>query len=101
MFQKAKQAEFKRLMTINIPFKNYVLEPFEQQLDANLELHVDENLTTEQRYVLTTKWVGEAWERVKTQKYLIKNAVYITISTGARMPLLTSSALKGIIIVHL
>ena len=59
-------------MSINKPFKNYVREPFEQHLDANLELYVDGKLTAGERRVLTTKWVGEEWERVKKQKDFIK-----------------------------
>ena len=59
-------------LSINKTLKNYVRELFKQHLDANLELCVDGKLTAGERRVLTTKWVGEAWERVKKQKDLIK-----------------------------
>ena len=37
-------------------------------------MHVDEKLTAGERIILTTKWVGEAWESVKKQKCLIKHS---------------------------
>ena len=52
--------------------KNYTLEFFKQHLDTNLELYVDGKLTAEERRVFTTKWAGQACERVKKQKDLIK-----------------------------
>ena len=59
---------------INKPFKNYVREQFEQHLDANLESYVEGKLTAGERRILTTKWVAEAWDRIKKQKDLILNS---------------------------
>ena len=61
-------------MSINKPIKNYVREFFKQHLDATLELYFDGKLTIGEGLVLTTKWEGEAWEREKKQKYLIKHS---------------------------
>ena len=47
-------------VSINKSFKNYVRELFEQHLDANLEPHIEGNLTAKERHVLSTKWVAEA-----------------------------------------
>ena len=52
-------------MSTNKPFKNYVRENFEQNLDANLELYVHGKVTAGERCILTTKWVDEAWEHLK------------------------------------
>ena len=62
-------------MSINKTFKNYVSALIEQCLDANLELYIDGRLTAAERCVLTTKWLGEAWVRVKKQKHLIKHSL--------------------------
>ena len=59
---------------INKPFKNYVREFFEQHLDSNLELYVDGKLSASERRVLTTKWVGGAWDRIKKDKELIRHS---------------------------
>ena len=77
-------------------FKNYVCELLKQQLDAKLGLHVDGKLTAEENGVLTTKWTGEAWERVQKDININKNAVYLTIWMRASMPVLTSRASKGV-----
>ena len=45
-------------VSINKPFRNYVREPFEQHLDANLELYVGGKLIAGERRVLR-----EAWEQ--------------------------------------
>ena len=37
-------------------------------------MHVDGKLTAGERRFLTTKWDGEAWERVKKQKDLIEHS---------------------------
>ena len=61
-------------MSINKEFENYVREIFGQHLGANLELYVNGKLTAGERRVLATKWVVEAWQRVKKQKDLIKHS---------------------------
>ena len=81
-------------VSIKKPLKNYACEHFKQHFYVNLELYMDGKLRARERHVLTTKWVGKAYELVKKQKILLnihlKNAVYLTILTGERMPLLTS-----------
>ena len=70
-------------------YLNYVRELFEQDLIANLELYVNGKLTAGKRRVLTTEQVGEALERVKNQKDLIKHLFkkcgFLTIWTGTRI----------------
>ena len=55
-------------MSFNKPFKNYVRDLFEEHVNANLELYVHGKLTVGERFVLTTKCVSKALERVKKQK---------------------------------
>ena len=86
-------------VSINKPFKNYVHELFKHS-DANLELRVNGKLTAGERHVLTIKWVGEAWERVKKQKDCIKHSFKkCSLSSnlaGTKIPLLTSRASRSI-----
>ena len=49
-------------VSVNKPFKNYVREQFEKHLDENLDLYVEGKLAASERRLLTTKWVGNAWE---------------------------------------
>jgi len=51
---------------INKPFKCYIREQFEQHLQENMILYVESKLTASDRRVLITKWVGNAWSRIKT-----------------------------------
>ena len=62
-----------RDVSINKPLESYVYKLFEQHLDTNLELCIDGKLTAGKIRVLNAKLVGEAWERLKKQKYLIKH----------------------------
>ena len=55
-------------VSVNKPFKNYVREQFERHLDENLDLFVEGKLAASERRVLTTKWVGNAWEKLSENK---------------------------------
>ena len=50
-------------VVINKPFKNYVWELFENHIDKNLEDYVEEILSVAKRWILTTKWVADSWEK--------------------------------------
>ena len=58
-------------MAINKPFKTYVKEQFEKHLNENLQLYLDNKLTAGDRRILTTKWVANAWAKIKQNKDLI------------------------------
>ena len=58
-------------VSVNKPFKNYVREQFEKHLDENLDRYVEGKLTASERRVLTTKWVGNAWEKLYENKDMI------------------------------
>ena len=45
---------------INKPFKNAVKVQFEKHLEENLNVYTEGKLTTSERRVLLTKWVGNA-----------------------------------------
>ena len=53
---------------INKPFKDEVHSLFEDHLDKNLDQYVDGKINANQRRVLMTKWVGEAWSKVGKMK---------------------------------
>ena len=58
-------------VSVNKPFKNRVREQFEKHLDENLDRYVERKLTASERRVLTTKWVGNAWEKLSENKDMI------------------------------
>ena len=58
-------------VAINKPFKTYVREQFEKHLNENLQLYLENKLTAGDRRILTTKWVANAWQKVKQNKDLI------------------------------
>ena len=58
-------------VVINKPCKNTIKEQFERPLDENLDNYVDGNLTVSDRIVWTTKWVGNAWDRICQSKDMI------------------------------
>ena len=55
-------------MVINKAFKNYVRELFEKHIDENLEAYVEGTLSTAKRRILTTKWVADAWKKLKSNQ---------------------------------
>ena len=58
-------------VSINKPFKDYLPTQFEKHCDENIELYISNKLTASKRRVLVTKWVAEAWEKIKTNKEMI------------------------------
>ena len=58
-------------VVINKPFKNYIREEFEKHIDENLELYVEGKLLVSERRILTTKWVANAWEKIKRNPEMI------------------------------
>jgi hypothetical protein len=58
-------------VSVNKPFKSYVREQFEKHLDENLERYVEGKFTASERCVLTTKWVGNVWEKLSENKDMI------------------------------
>ena len=52
--------------------KAYIQKEFKEHLDANLELYIENKLSSSQRRVLTTKLVGNTWKKIKENKDLIK-----------------------------
>ena len=63
-------------MVINKPFKNYVPEFFKKHINQNLEAYVEGTLSVAKRRILTTKWVVDAWEKLKS-KYSWWNIVFL------------------------
>ena len=53
-------------MVINKPFKNYVPEFFKKHINQNLEAYVEGTLSVAKRRILTTKWVADTWEKLKS-----------------------------------
>ena len=61
-------------MVIKKPRKNYVWELFEEYIDKNLEAYVEGILSVAKKQILTTKWVANAWEKIKKQPDMIKHS---------------------------
>ena len=61
-------------VSINKPFKDYLRTQFEKHRDENIELYISNKLTASKRRVLVSKWVAEAWEKIKTNKEMIIRA---------------------------
>ena len=61
-------------VSINKPFKDYLRTQFEKHRDENFELYISNKLTASKGRVLVTKWVAEAWEKIKTNKEMIIRA---------------------------
>ena len=61
-------------VSINKPFKDYLRTQLEKHRDENIELYIRNKLTASRRQVLVTKWVAEAWEKIKTNKEMIIRA---------------------------
>ena len=45
--------------------KSYVRQQFEKHRDENMHQYVGNKLTASQRRILTTIWIGNAWEKMK------------------------------------
>lgn len=59
-------------VSVNKPFKGHIREQLEKHLDENLDRYAEGNLTASERRVLTTKWVGNAWETLcKNNKEMV------------------------------
>ena len=58
-------------VSINKPFKDYLRTQFEKNRDENIELYISNKLTASKTQVLKTKWVAEAWEKIKAKKEMI------------------------------
>ena len=61
-------------------------------------MFVDEKLTAGETCVLNTKWVGDAWERVKKQKYLKHSFKKCSLSNhldGSQDALINVKGIKG------
>ena len=55
-------------VVVNAPFKAFVKQLADQHIHDNLDAYVQGTISTKERRVLFTKWVGEAWEHVCQQK---------------------------------
>ena len=70
-------------VSVNKSFKNHVRIAFEKHLNDNLNLYTEGKLTTSERRILTTKWVADAWAKLKVEKEMIRrsflNVVCLTI----------------------
>ena len=60
-------------VVINKPFKKYVWELFEKHIDKKIEAYVEGKLSVARRRILTTRWVANAWEKIKKQRDMIKH----------------------------
>ena len=58
-------------VSINKPFKDYLRTQFGKHRDENIELYINNKLTSSKRQVLVTKWVAKAWEKIKINKEMI------------------------------
>ena len=81
-------------VSVNKLFMNYVRELFEQHLDTNLEMYVEEKFTVREKHVLTKKWVDEVWDQLDVIKHS-KNIAFQTMWIGVSMILWLLKALKG------
>ena len=61
-------------VSINKPFKDYLQTQFKKHCNENIERYISNKLTVSKRRVLVTKWVAEAWEKIKTNKKMIIRA---------------------------
>ena len=55
----------------NRPFKAAIEKLATQHMQDNLQAYVNGELNASNRRVLFTKWVGEAWEEVSTNKDMV------------------------------
>ena len=53
---------------VNILFKDEVCRLLEDQLDKHLESYPEGKLSTSQRRILMTKWVGQEWKKISKIK---------------------------------
>ena len=60
-------------VVINKPFKDAVREQFEQHIHDHLDLYVENKLPVSERRILTTKWVANAWDKIKKETEMIKH----------------------------
>ena len=72
-------------VAINTLFKTYVREQFEQHLNENIQLHLENKLTARDRRVLTTKCVVNAWTKIKQNKDLIIRSEVRNIEQSRRI----------------
>ena len=61
-------------VSINAEFKASVEELQNKHMHENLSLYVENKMTASQRRVLITKWVGEAWAKISSNKSMIIRA---------------------------
>ena len=50
-------------VSFNEPFKSYIRTMSEKHMDENLDSYTSGKITTSERRILMTKWVGEAWAK--------------------------------------
>ena len=62
---------FQQPLCINKLFKTYVQIDVDEHMDADMDLYIERKLTAQQRRVLTTNWVANAWRKIKENKELI------------------------------
>ena len=51
-------------VSINKLFKAYIQKEFEEHLDDNLEIYIENKQSSSQIRVLTTQWVGNIWNEI-------------------------------------
>lgn len=61
-------------MSVNKPFKNAVKIQFQKHLQENLTMYVEGKISALERRVLLTKWVGNAWDEVCSNKEMRKRS---------------------------
>ena len=61
-------------MSVNKPFKNAVKIQFEKHLQENLTMYVEGKISASERQVLLTKWVGNAWDEVCSNKEMLQRS---------------------------
>ena len=55
-------------VSVNNPVKNSVRIQFEKHFQENLTVYVEGKISASERRVLLTKWVGNAWDEVCSNK---------------------------------
>ena len=62
-------------VSVNKPFKYAVRTQFEKHLNDNLTLYTEGKIPASERRVLLTRWVGNAWDHICSNREMVKRSL--------------------------
>ena len=76
-------------VSVNKPFKYAVRTQFEKHLNDNLTLYTEGKIPASERRVLLTRWVGNAWDHICSNREMVnahsRNVALMSILMEVRM----------------